>query len=151
MGNAPDADASLAGQASKLRAILDSAVDAIITIDRTGTITTINPAAETLFGYRRDEFIGRNVHFLMPEPYHSEHDGYLSAYRQTGRRKIIGIGREVLGRRADGSTFPIHLAVSEFDIDGEQHFAGIIRDLTEHKATEHALREFRAALAPGSS
>lgn len=99
-------DPSLAGQAAKLRAILESAVDAVITIDRNGIIMTVNPADEKLFGYAYAEFIGRNVHFLMPEPYHSEHDGYIRAYHQTGRKKIIGIGREVLGRRADGTTFP---------------------------------------------
>ncbi|WP_196258991.1 PAS domain S-box protein [Pelagibacterium limicola] len=134
-------DPALAGQAAKLIAILDTAVDAIITINRGGLIKTVNPATERLFGYEHDEFIGKNVHFLMPEPYHSEHDGYLNAYRTTGRKKIIGIGREVQARRKDGTIFPVHLAVSEFEIDGEQHFAGIIRDLTEHKATEQALRE----------
>ncbi|WP_127142805.1 PAS domain S-box protein [Pelagibacterium montanilacus] len=142
-------DATLAGQAAKLRAILESAVDAILTIDANGSIRTVNPAAERLFGYTQDEFLGRNVHFLMPEPYHSEHDEYLRAYRSTGRRKIIGIGREVVGRRADGSHFPIHLAVSEFEIDGETQFAGIIRDLSDHKETELALREVQKMEAMG--
>ncbi|MCD7060756.1 PAS domain S-box protein [Pelagibacterium xiamenense] len=149
MADSLQTDPSLAGQAAKLRAILDSAVDAIITIDRNGTIMTVNPAAERLFGYARDEFIGRNVHFLMPEPYHSEHDGYIRAYRETGRKKIIGIGREVVGRRADGTTFPIHLAVSEFEVEGRTQFAGIIRDLSEHKATERALREAQKMDAMG--
>jgi len=149
MAETVPSDPSLAGQASKLRAILETAVDAIITVDKLGTITTVNPAAERLFGYAREEFLGRNVNFLMPEPYHSEHDGYLHAYRTTGRRKIIGIGREVVGRRADGSVFPLHLAVSEFDIDGETFFAGIIRDLSEHKATERALREAQKMEALG--
>ncbi|WP_404404606.1 PAS domain S-box protein [Pelagibacterium halotolerans] len=142
-------DESLAGEAAKLHAILDSAVDGIVTIDRNGIIMTVNPAAEHLFGYTREEFIGRNVHFLMPEPYHSEHDGYIRAYRETGRKKIIGIGREVVGRKADGTVFPIHLAVSEFFVDGQIHFAGIIRDLTEHKATERALREAQKMEAMG--
>lgn len=143
------ADTSLAGQAAKLQAILESAVDGIITIDQRGTIITVNPAAERIFGYTRAEFLGRNVHFLMPEPYHSEHDGYINAYRTTGRKKIIGIGREVIGRKADGTIFPIHLAVSEFEADGEQHFAGIVRDLTEHKSTERALLEAQKMEAMG--
>jgi len=140
---------SLAGQASKLQAILQSAVDAIITINVDGIIATVNPAAEKLFGYSEAEFVGRNVHFLMPEPYHSEHDGYLRNYRVSGTRKIIGIGREVIGQRQDGTTFPMHLAVSEFKIDGEVHFTGIIRDLTAHKATEQALRQAQKIEAMG--
>lgn len=149
MGNNGNWDTSLEGQASKLQAILESAVDAIITIDKTGIITTVNPAAEKLFGYARADFLGRNVHFLMPEPYHSEHDDYLRAYRETGRRRIIGIGREVAAQRADGTTFPVHLAVSEFVVDGETHFTGIIRDLSDHKATEHALRQAQKMEAMG--
>lgn len=139
----------LTGEAATLNAILQSAVDAIITIDRHGSIVTVNPAAEHLFGYRQHEFLGRNVHFLMPEPYHSEHDGYIRAYRETRRKKIIGIGREVVGKKADGTVFPIHLAVSEFTVGGEQHFAGIIRDLTEHKSTERALYEAQRMEAMG--
>ncbi|KKC33995.1 PAS domain S-box protein [Devosia psychrophila] len=143
------ATASLAGQAKKLQAILESALDAIITIDHVGTITTVNPAAATLFGYDRDAFIGRNVHFLMPEPYHSQHDGFLTNHRNTGQRKIIGIGREVTGRRNDGSVFPMHLAVSEFEMEGQTYFTGIIRDLSSNKATEMALRQFQKMEALG--
>ncbi|MBB4277524.1 PAS domain S-box protein [Rhizobium mongolense] len=146
---ADDLEPSLAGQASKLRAILQSALDAIITIDSRGFITTVNPAAEKLFAYEQSEFLGRNVNFLMPEPYHREHDGYINNYLATGRRKIIGIGREVTGRRRDGSTFPMHLAVSEFQIDGERHFTGIIHDLSAHKATERALRQAQKMEAMG--
>ncbi|MHA6691007.1 PAS domain S-box protein [Devosia sp. A449] len=144
-----ESNLSLVGQARKLQAILESAVDAIITIDGKGLITTVNPAAARLFGYEQDEFLGRNVHFLMPEPYHSEHDGYLHNYRSTGRRKIIGIGREVSGRRRDGTLFPMHLAVSEFEIDGRIHFTGIIHDLSAHKATELALRQAQKMEAMG--
>jgi PAS domain S-box-containing protein len=142
-------NSSLLGQARKLQAILESAVDAIITIDGQGTITTVNPAAARLFGYDQAEFLGRNVHFLMPEPYHSEHDGYIHNYRSTGRRKIIGIGREVTGRRRDGSLFPMHLAVSEFETDGRTHFTGIIHDLSDRKATELALRQAQKMEAMG--
>jgi PAS domain S-box-containing protein len=142
-------NSSLLGQARKLQAMLESAVDAIITIDGKGIITTVNPAAARLFGYEQHEFLGRNVHFLMPEPYHSEHDGYIHNYRTTGRRKIIGIGREVTGRRRDGTLFPMHLAVSEFEMDGRVHFTGIIHDLSATKATEMALRQAQKMEAMG--
>ena len=144
-----DDHTALIGQARKLQAMLESAVDAIITIDGGGIITTVNPAAARLFGYPQDAFIGRNVHFLMPEPYHSAHDGYIANYRSTGARKIIGIGREVTGQRSDGSTFPMHLAVSEFEMDGRVHFTGIIHDLSGQKATEQALRQAQKMEAMG--
>ena len=149
MTNEDDSPAELLGQARKLQAILESAIDAIITIDRHGIITTVNPAAATLFGYKAEDFLGRNVHFLMPEPYHGEHDGYIENYRTTGRRKIIGIGREVTGRRSDGTLFPMHLAVSEFEMDGQTHFTGIIHDLSANKATESALRQAQKMEAMG--
>jgi len=144
-----DINASLLGQAHKLQAILQSAVDGIITIDDQGTITTVNPAAARLFGYDEEEFVGRNVNFLMPEPYHAEHDGYLHNYRSTGHRRIIGIGREVTGRRRDGTIFPMQLAVSEFEMDGRTFFTGIIHDLSAHKATELALRQAQKMEAMG--
>ncbi len=149
MPDTEERNSSLLGQARKLQAMLESAVDAIITIDGHGIITTVNPAAARLFGYEQHEFLGRNVHFLMPEPYHSEHDGYIHNYRTTGRRKIIGIGREVTGRRRDGTLFPMHLAVSEFEMDGRVHFTGIIHDLSAHKATEMALRQAQKMEAMG--
>ena len=144
-----DFNSSLLGQARKLQSILESAVDAIITIDEMGTITTANPAAARLFGYGQDAFLGRNVNFLMPPPYQAEHDGYLHNYRATGRRRIIGIGREVSGRRSDGSVFPMQLAVSEFEMDGRTFFTGIIHDLSAHKATELALRQAQKMEAMG--
>jgi PAS domain S-box-containing protein len=140
---------SLAGQALKLQAILESAIDAIVTIDNAGIIETVNPAALALFQYRREEFIGRNVSFLMPEPYQAEHDGYLRNYRETGTKRIIGIGRQVVGRRADGSTFPMQLGVSEFHVDGMQHFTGIIRDITAQVDAEQALRHAQKMEAMG--
>ena len=117
-------------------AMLRSAVDAIISIDATGTIESVNPATEALFGYAAAELIGLNVKLLMPEPYQSQHDSYIRQYRHTGQRRIIGIGREVVGRRKDGSTFPMHLSVSEYEIDGERHFAGIVHDLTAQRQAE---------------
>ncbi|MFZ1105436.1 MAG: PAS domain S-box protein, partial [Hyphomicrobiaceae bacterium] len=101
-------------EALKLREILQSAVAAIISIDAEGHIQTVNPAAEKMFGHSASELLGRNVNMLMPEPYRSQHDTYLAKYLTTGRRQIIGIGREVAGLRKDGSTFPMHLSVGEF-------------------------------------
>ncbi len=121
---------------NQLAAMLRSAVDAIISIDALGIIESINPATETLFGYTAAELVGQNVKILMPEPYRSQHDSYIRQYRHTGQRKIIGIGREVTGQRKDGSTFPMHLSVSEYEIDGKRHFAGIVHDLTAQKQAE---------------
>lgn len=122
------------------QAILAAAVDGIVIIDGTGTIKGFNPAAERLFGYRADEVLGRNVRSLMPEPYRSEHNQYLSSYRETGRANIIGIGREVVGQRKDGTTFPMELSVGE-SCDGDRRlFAGIVRDITERKQAEQQLR-----------
>ncbi|HEX4794436.1 MAG TPA: PAS domain S-box protein [Humisphaera sp.] len=115
----------------RTRAILDAAVDAILTIDEVGTVESMNPSAEKLFGYSRPEVIGHNVKMLMPAPYQEEHDGYLTNYLTTGRRKIIGIGREVVGRRKDGSTFPMHLAVSELKLGDRRVFTGIARDISD--------------------
>lgn len=125
---------------ARLTAILDTAVDAIITIDEAGRIESFNPAAERLFGYPAGEVIGRNVNCLMPEPYASEHDCYLARYLATGDPRIIGIGREVLGRRKDGTTFPIDLAVGEAKTPHGRVFSGIVRDLTERKRAEGELR-----------
>jgi two-component system sensor kinase FixL len=123
------------------RAIVDTAVDAIIVIDRKGAIRSVNQATERLFGYATDELIGGNVKLLMPEPYAGEHDTYLINYLRTGQKKIIGIGREVIGRRKDGSVFPMDLSVGEARTGGEPIFVGIIRDITERKTSELAQRE----------
>src|ERR1043166_3933034 len=128
------------------RAVLDAALDGIIVIDRKGLIVTANKAAEQLFGYAVAELAGRNVNMLMPEPYAGEHDGYLANYLTTGEKKIIGIGREVSGRRKDGAVFPMELAVSERQADGETIFVGLVRDLSERKAAELALRESESRL-----
>ena len=117
-------------------AILKTTVDGIITIDERGHIETFNPAAERIFGYTVEEVVGENIHILMPEPYHEEHDGYLQAYHETGRRRIIGIGREVSGLRKDGTTFPMDLAVSEVKVEGRTVFAGIVRDISERRRLE---------------
>lgn len=121
---------------ARLRAIVDTAVDAIVVIDARGVIQFANPATTSLFGYSADELLGRNVAVLMPEPDHSAHDSYLAAYLRTGERKIIGTGREVEGRRKDGSTLPIDLSVAEFCVDGGRFFTGLMRDVTTRKLAE---------------
>jgi len=131
---------------ARWRAVVDSAVDAIIVIDARGRLEGFNPAAERLFGYAEREVIGKNVSMLMPSPYHEEHDGYLARYVATGERRIIGIGREVIGRRRDGTTFPLHLSVGEMVVAGEQKFTGILHDLSARVAIEAQLRE-QTALA----
>lgn len=128
---------------ARYEAILKSAVDGIVTIDDAGIIDSVNPATERMFGYRADELIGRNVKILMPSPYHEEHDGYLDRYLETAEKKIIGIGREVVGRRKDGSVFPLDLAVSEVVLEGSRSFVGLLRDITERKEFEEALRRER--------
>jgi PAS domain S-box-containing protein len=131
---------------SRLRSVIESAVDAILTIDEQGIIETVNPAVEKLFGYSPDELLGKNVKILMPSPYHKEHDGYIRNYLQTGERKIIGIGREVVARRKDGTTFPIDLAVSEFQEANRRMFTGIIRDISARKEMESNLQEREARM-----
>ena len=137
----PETSGETNNRAAKLEAILNTAVAAIVTIDRTGVIDSVNPATTTLFGYAADELIGQNIKTLMPEPHSLEHNEYLANYLGSGVKKIIGIGREVIGRRKDGSTFPIHLAVSEFQADCERYFAGIITDLSIRRAAQNALKE----------
>jgi PAS domain S-box-containing protein len=127
---------------ARLRAIVDNAVDGIITIDEYGLIVDFNPAAQRLFGYEPGEVVGQNVKSLMPDPYRKEHDGYLRNYRETGQRKIIGIGREVAGRRKDGSVFPLDLAVSEVHFGGRRLFTGIVRDITDRKRVEEERQKF---------
>jgi len=122
--------------AAVVAAVLNTVEDAIITIDAKGIIKELNPAAARVFGYSPNEVIGLNVKVLMPEPYSSEHDGYLSNYLRTGQAKMIGFGREVSGRRKDGSIFPMELAVSEMTVSGRRMFTGVVRDITERKQVE---------------
>ncbi|MEO0468479.1 MAG: PAS domain S-box protein [Bacteroidota bacterium] len=130
----------------RLQSIIEHAVDGIITIDQRGRVQSLNPAAASLFGYQPKEVIGHNIKILMPEPYHSEHDGYIHNYAQSGNRKIIGIGREVIGQRKDGSTFPFYLSVSEVKLSDRTIFTGIVHDLTEQKAVEAKLKRYNEDL-----
>jgi two-component system sensor kinase FixL len=122
-----------------LRAILDTAADSIITIDQRGIIRSINAATERLFGYAAAELTGQSVNRLMPEPFHGEHDEYLRKYCRTGKAKIIGIGREVTGQRKDGTTFPMHLSVSEVRMKDQRLFTGIVHDLTGRRQLERQI------------
>jgi PAS domain S-box-containing protein len=125
----------------RMRSVVNHVIDGIITIDEHAAVQSFNPAAERLFGYPASEVVGQNVRVLMPEPYHGGHDGYLADYLRTGQAKVIGLGREVVGRRRDGSTFPMDLAVSEFRLGPNRFFTGIVRDITERKRLEQELRQ----------
>ncbi|MGN6553699.1 MAG: sensor histidine kinase [Verrucomicrobiota bacterium] len=130
----------------RLRAILETAVEGIITIDERGLVESMNRAAENIFGYRADEVVGHNVNMLMPSPYREAHDDYLGAYVQTGHAKVIGKGREVLGQRKDKSIFPLDLSVSEVRLAGRRLFTGFVRDITERKEAEKALSYYAAII-----
>ena len=138
--------AELAQSEGRLRAIVETAVDGIITIDEQGNITSFNPAAVRLFGYTPQEVTGKNINLLMPAPYHDEHDGYLHNYLATGTKKIIGSGREVVGQRKDGSQFPMDLAVSETLLGDRRIFTGIVRDITERKVAAEQIRRLNTEL-----
>src|SRR6266403_5387921 len=140
------AEQALRETAARLRALTETAVDGVILIDARGVVLMFNSACEKLFGYSVEEVIGENVKMLMPQPYRHEHDRYITNYRDTRDPKIIGIGREVIGLRKDGSTFPMDLSVGEARQDGESIFVGIIRDITERKLAEQALEQARAEL-----
>ncbi len=141
------ATAQVKASENRLRAVVDNALNGIISINRQGLIETFNPRCELIFGYKAEEVIGKNIKMLMPEPYHSEHDGYLRHYLDTGDAKIIGTaGREVRARRKDGSIFPMDLSVSSFELEDGQHFSGIIRDITDRKLAEQALKDYMSAL-----
>jgi two-component system sensor kinase FixL len=129
-----------------LTSILDTVPDAMIVIDDRGIMQSFSSAAERLFGYKSPEVIGRNIKILMPSPYRENHDGYIERYLRTGERRIIGIGRVVVGERKDGSTFPMELAVGEMRSSNQRFFTGFIRDLTERQQTEARLHELQSEL-----
>ena len=129
-----------------LQSILDTVPDAMIVIDEQGLIQSFSAAAERLFGYSAAEVLGKNVKMMMPSPYREGHDGYLARYLRTGERRIIGIGRVVVGERRDGSTFPMELAVGEMKSSNRRFFTGFIRDLSERQKTEARLQELQSEL-----
>lgn len=133
-------------KATLLNAIIESAIDGIITIDNRGLIESLNPAALKLFGYAEAEVIGKNISVLMPEPDKSAHDGYIQRYDHTGEKRIIGKGREVRGLRKDGTTFPFRLAVSEVQYEDRKIYTGFVHDLSKEKEAEEQLRQYAAKL-----
>lgn len=142
----PHPASTAAAVQARYRAILEAATEAVIVIDLEGRIQEYNTAAEAMFGYRAEETLGRNVSMLMGAPYQAAHDGYLQHYRDTGEARIIGIGREVEGRRHDGSIFPMELAVGEIREDGLTGFVGLIRDISRRRAMEDTLTQREAEL-----
>ena len=138
-----ESNSALHDAEQRTRAILDTVVDGIITIDTDGIVESFNRAAERIFDYAAEEVIGRNVSMLMPAPYSGEHDGYLQAFAETGQARIIGIGRTVEGRRKDGSTFPMELAVGQSHLAERTLFTGIVRDISEKVAAERSENEAR--------
>jgi len=136
----------IAARAPHLQSILDTVPDAMVVIDPQGIMQSFSATAERLFGYAAEEAIGRNVSILMPAPYRGQHDGYLGRYLRTGDRRIIGIGRLVVGQRRDGTTFPMELAVGEVNAGGRRFFTGFVRDLTERQETQQRLQDLQTEL-----
>ena len=142
-----ETEGELSERETHLQSILDTVLDATVVIDTAGIMSSFNKSAERQFGYSQDEVIGKNVSMLMPSPYREQHDNYLSRYLSTGEKRIIGIDRVVVGRRKDGSTFPMKLAVGEVRTGDRIFFTGFIRDLTEREESEAKLEEARSELA----
>jgi two-component system sensor kinase FixL len=140
------AEEALKSREAHLRSILETVPDAMVVIDEQARIQSFSTTAMRLFGYEPNEVIGENVKILMPNPYRDQHDAYMHRYLRTGERRIIGIGRVVVGQRKDGSTFPMELAVGEMHSSGERYFTGFIRDLTERQQTETRLQELQSEL-----
>jgi PAS domain S-box-containing protein len=142
LGLANDMTLQFREVAAHTQAIVDNVIDGIVTIDERGIVGSLNRSAERIFGYMAGEVISRNVSMLMPEPYRSQHDAYLHSYLTTGTARIIGIGREVVGLRKDGGSFPMELSVSELHHGGQRMFIGVVRDLTDRKQSERMKSEF---------
>ncbi len=136
----------LTARKAHVQSILDTVPDAMIVIDERGIMQSFSSAAERLFGYAAHEALGRNIKMMMPSPYRENHDGYIERYMRTGEKRIIGIGRVVVGERKDGSTFPMELAVGEMRSNNQRYFTGFIRDLSERQKTEARLQELQSEL-----
>jgi two-component system sensor kinase FixL len=139
-------DTAAAAESAMLRSILETVPDAMVMIDRHGVIQQFSKAAERLFGWRAEEACGQNVRTLMPSPYREQHDDYLRRYLTTGERRIIGVGRVVVGQRRNGSTFPMELSVGELNQNGRRLFTGFVRDLTERQQTRARLQDLQDEL-----
>src|SRR5215831_3361494 len=124
-------------------ALISTAVDGIVVIDETAIVRVYNRACEKLFGYAADEVLGKNVNMLMPNPYRDAHDGYIQRYLRTGEKRILTGGRELSGRRKDGSVFPIYLSVGEGAVLGQRIFVGIVTDISERKERERRIQELQ--------
>src|SRR5262249_22109108 len=135
-----------AAREAHLESILATVPEAMIVIDERGLMQSFSPAAERLFGYGAAEVLGKNISMMMPSPYRENHDEYIARYLRTGEKRIIGIGRVVVGERKDGSTFPMELAVGEMRSSNARFFTGFIRDLTERQKTEARLQELQSEL-----
>lgn len=135
-----------ASRQAHLQSILETVPEAMIVIDPLGKMQSFSVAAVRLFGWQPDEAIGRNVSLLMPDPYRAEHDGYIGRYLATGERRIIGVGRIVVGQRKDGSTFPMELAIGEARVGDSRFFTGFVRDLTERREQERRMQELQSEL-----
>ncbi|MDP1632729.1 MAG: PAS domain S-box protein [Caulobacter sp.] len=146
IGESEKTHSDLLAREAHVQSILDTVPEAMIVIDDQGTIQSFSTTAIRLFGYAPEEVLGRNIKMLMPDPYREEHDAYLSRYRATGERRIIGIGRLVVGERKDGSTFPLELSVGEMRSGEARFFTGFIRDLTERQQNETRLQELQSEL-----
>jgi two-component system, LuxR family, sensor kinase FixL len=144
-------ETKLKEEAERMAAVMNTVLDGLITIDARGIIQTFNPASVRIFGYEAQEVVGKNISVLMPESYQIEHDGYLQNYLQTGNRKVIGIGREVSGKRKDGSVFPLELGVNEMQFNGERMFVGTVRDISERKEAEEHRRRLMDSLMKSNS
>ncbi|MFC1744889.1 PAS domain S-box protein [Candidatus Riflebacteria bacterium] len=142
---------TIAKDRARWRSTIETAVDGIITINETGIIESVNSACEKMFGFTREEMLGKNVSMLAPSPHREQHDTYMKNYLDTGKSRIIGIGREVKARRKDGTLFPVDLAVSEFKLEGNSFFTGIVRDISEKKESEARLRKLTRALKESNS
>ena len=144
---AEDMTQELRDSEARVHAIMDSVMDAIVVIDQSGCISSVNPATERIFGYSIEEMLGKNVTMLMPEPYRSEHAEYLRRYLETGQARIIGQQRELLGQRSNGDIFPMELAVARIEIQGQVMFTGIVRDITERAKVDRLKKEFVATVS----
>lgn len=143
---ARQAHAALQEREAHLQSVLDTVPDAMIVIDTRGIMQSFSATAEKLFGYTAQEAVGRNVSLLMPQPYGGQHDAFLARYMATGEKRIIGVGRLVVGQRRDGSTFPMELAVGEMRSGERRFFTGFVRDLTERQQTQQRLQDLQAEL-----